>query len=931
MDEEKIIEQRQKKLVNFFKEKQAWIYVLLIVALVLGGYIRSLPMQDHSQGKIPSFSSFVFSPSKNFGGTPGLRDITTNTWTLGPDLDPFLFLRNAREIVEHGYLPTMDYMRNYPVGFDTSVETKLLPYMIVYTYKFLSYFSSDVTVDYAGVVFPVISFLFTIIIFFFFVKELFSFESQEKNKANIIAIVATFFMIVIPVFLSRTVAGIPEKESAAFFFMFLSFWTFLRAWKTKNTSHAVVYSLFTGIATALMGLVWGGVVYILVTIAVAGFIAFILNRVDFRQFIAYSVWLISSIIMLLLTTNKFSLADFFSSVDSALATMVFMILLVHFAIWKTGLSKLKVISKIKLSKTMTSLVIALGLVVVISSIAFGPGFIIEKISSINQMMFKPVTGRWSVTVAENKQPYFVEWVGSFGPMYKNIPIIFWLFFIGSALLFNYMLKDLRKRDSAFLTMLYILFFFGMVFSRYSAQSIFNGENFLSKIFYYGSVLLLAGYLIYYENKYKKEGKEGFENINFELIFLFALLALTLFTARSAVRLIMVLGPIAPIFSSYLTVDVVYKFFRTKDQTNKVIFGVAALIIVIISLFAFYNFYNQIKAEAYSFVPSIYTNQWQKAMQWVRNETPTDAVFAHWWDYGYWLQSIGNRATVTDGGNFIVYWNYLSGRLVLTGDNQKDSLEFLYSHNATHLLIDSTDIGKYTAFSSIGSDKSGWDRFAWIPTLESDSSQTQETRNGTIRVYQGGSAIDGDIVYENNGTKINLPGQKAAIIGIIVQTTKTNTSEMFNQPKAVYYYQGRQIEIPLRYVYFNNRFVDFGSGLEACIYIIQKVYSNSQGGLSIDNTGSIIYISPKVLKGYLAQKYLLNDPFKKFPNFELVHSEPAIYIESLNSQGANLGEFTMIQGSLQGPIKIWEINYTGNETYNPEYVRTTIPDYIDWEF
>jgi len=66
-----------------------------------------------------------------------------------------------------------------------------------------------------------------------------------------------------------------------------------------------------------------------------------------------------------------------------------------------------------------------------------------------------------------------------------------------------------------------------------------------------------------------------------------------------------------------------------------------------------------------------------------------------------LQSIGERATVLDGGNAIVYWNYLMGRHVLTGDNQKDALEFLYNHNTTHLLIDSSDIGKYGAYSSIG--------------------------------------------------------------------------------------------------------------------------------------------------------------------------------------------------------------------------------------
>ena len=141
-------------------------------------------------------------------------------------------------------------------------------------------------------------------------------------------------------------------------------------------------------------------------------------------------------------------------------------------------------------------------------------------------------------------------------------------------------------------------------------------------------------------------------------------------------------------------------------------GSLVILILILSLFSFWTYYNSVKVQAYSFIPSQYNQQWQKAMEWVRNETPENAVFGHWWDYGYWVQSIGNRATVVDGGNAITYWNYLMGRYVLTGDNQHDALEVLYNHDTTHFLIDSTDIGKYGAYSQIGSDEN-FDRLSWF--------------------------------------------------------------------------------------------------------------------------------------------------------------------------------------------------------------------------
>ena len=64
---------------------------------------------------------------------------------------------------------------------------------------------------------------------------------------------------------------------------------------------------------------------------------------------------------------------------------------------------------------------------------------------------------------------------------------------------------------------------------------------------------------------------------------------------------------------------------------------------------------------------------------------------------------------------------------MTSKNETETLEFLYSHNTTHFLIDSTDIGKYPAFASIGSNEKG-DRYSYIPTLLKDNSQASEKKN-----------------------------------------------------------------------------------------------------------------------------------------------------------------------------------------------------------
>jgi len=44
---------------------------------------------------------------------------------------------------------------------------------------------------------------------------------------------------------------------------------------------------------------------------------------------------------------------------------------------------------------------------------------------------------------------------------------------------------------------------------------------------------------------------------------------------------------------------------------------------------------------------ISTNDWLDTLSWIKNNTPQDSVFASWWDYGYWISTMGGRASLSD--------------------------------------------------------------------------------------------------------------------------------------------------------------------------------------------------------------------------------------------------------------------------------------------
>ena len=50
--------------------------------------------------------------------------------------------------------------------------------------------------------------------------------------------------------------------------------------------------------------------------------------------------------------------------------------------------------------------------------------------------------------------------------------------------------------------------------------------------------------------------------------------------------------------------------------------------------------------------SVVHGDWPHALNWIKNNTPYDSVFFSWWDYGYWITSIGDRISLADNATLI---------------------------------------------------------------------------------------------------------------------------------------------------------------------------------------------------------------------------------------------------------------------------------------
>lgn len=864
------VKEPAKKAFDFLNQKKVLTIIVLTLLIV----------------------TLIFTASIRSSNISNLKDVTTGEY-LTADLDAFYFLRLAEILDENGSYSEYDVMR-YP-SLHLPFSNELLPRALVFTYKILNTFSDNVTLRFTDVIYPVIFFVLGILVFFFLILRL--------TKSKVAALLSSFFLAIIPAYLFRTMAGVSDHEPLgmfAFFLALLAFVVSMQMIEKKNSwKLAIILGVVTGFFTVFNIAAWSGVAaFTLLVIPLTVALLWITNKNkneegkhNLKEYLLFYIfWFISFISLgFIFHYPTRAIISLILNIRGIIIPAVLIFIIIDYILINLKNRKLKdKLEKIGKYRIIVSLVLSIIFVFIVSLI-FNQSIGVS-ISVIIQNILRPFGGgRVGETVAENALPYTADVIGQFGKLF------FWLFIVGASIVGIEFAKGIGKKKNKFIfSLLWVLTIFAIFFHRYSTASIFNGESFISKFFYIGSIIILFGYLIWvYFNDHLKTKSENV--IILVLTFFMALAGI------SAIRLIFILAPVVCLLAVYSIIRTYEYAKKTKEEIIKVVLYAAIIGILILLIFTSVSYIKNIKGQAPQ-IGSSANVQWQYAMEWVRNNTQPGEIFVHWWDYGYWVQYMGERPTVTDGGHGNAYWDHLIGRYLLTTPNPETALSFMKAQNVSYLLIDPTDIGKYSAFSSIGSAENEKDRFSFIPTMVSSASQIQETKNGTIRIYNGGYGLDEDIVYELDGKKTFIPVENSGIGGIIIE--KENGE--FQQPIAAYIYNGNQINIPMRYLYYNGKLYDFKNGTNSGVYMIPQI-SQVSSGLQLDEEGALIYFSSRTIESLVAQLYLMNDPKEIYEGVELAHSEPdplETYLEMYG--GMNLNEFFYFNG-LRGPLKIWEVN------------------------
>jgi len=785
------------------------------------------------------------------------------------ELDSYFFFRYSKLLLEQGSLPATDFMRYVPEGASTASNV-FFPQTLVFFYKVAHAIFPNLSQIEWHIIYPPVITIVSFVFFFLFVRELLN--------SNRIAFLATAFIAVIPAYMQRTGAGFADHEAVAMLWLFISLWLFVLAWKSDSWKKFMPLAAVSGIFAGALAASWGG--YILFISSIVLFV------------LAYTI-LTDKSKAPLLKLLPFGVAYFFSGayfwaqpltsfakqIPNILLFVTLMFLFVH-----TFLQKLPKVRELKIPYPITSLLVT-------AAIALPANFILglADLGGFVTALTKEGAARHFFTVSENAQPYFLGgWWDSFG-------WIFLLGFLGSILFFYKIFQPeeiSRYKLHFYAAGAYIVFFLAFIFGRLAPGG-GAGVQFLSSTYLYwiAGFLILLG-IIYFVAYYKDQAHLKNISDKWPWLFLAITLLIVFLAARGQIRLLFATVPIIAI-SAGIFVSEIIDWVKQKSSLVKY-FALAAILVFALLSFGIAANTSMIQ-NRYS--GSIVTGQWGDSMDWIRNNTEEDSVFAHWWDYGYMTIVVGERAAVTDGGNQ-KGWNHQSGRYFLTGKDDTSTLTYLKTHNVTHILISEEEIPKYHAFSFIGSDET-LDRQSTIGVFKSE--QSREVRNGTAVIYTGGWVLDKDYVLD----KLVLPKDGAFVGGFTIMADDSGI--LTEAPIAHVIHNGQQIDLRVSCVIVqqSKARMEFETNenetLNGCIVFIPSYIDQTQA----NPVGGILWLSEKVYDTNLARWY--------------IYGEEPSYLKKVYDDGTPLAIY---RGSLIGPIKIWELNYPGNITADPFYLQSS---------
>ena len=516
------------------------------------------------------------------------------------EYDPFFNYRATQFIVENGipaYLDWHDDMSWYPMGRDVaSTSQPMLHITAAISYQIFG--AGSELYDFT-IMFPVVIGSATAIVMFAIVRTI------GGTTAGLLA--SLFFAISVPI-LYRGLIGWFKSEPLGIFYGLLGIYFFLSGIKSNNGKNSLVRLVAGGVIIGLGISSWGGIQFFILPLTL-----FFLALPFFRKDKKFLMWALPIFTFsLLASTSMFEIADstFLLSTESGSS----------YGLYKFSGTD-DVIASIGYGSAVLIGMTAIAMIILM----------IQKISQKHQV-------RNGVAVLAVTTIIGIAVLSS---GFVDLPEYRYVNALNPFLTTTDPLTDSVSEHSTPTMKITFIFF--------SIMIVFAG---------------IGAWLIF-QNKVNRSIKIKTDMVVFALITglvgVYASAAFVRAEIFAAFSIIILSSIGISILASKILERKIFKDYTiTAKATTKVAF-VGVIIILLALPLALPLDENMVISATFppailtanaNLSPTFVTNDWKDAMQWLKENTPKDAVVASWWDYGYYITTLGERKTLADNATLM---------------------------------------------------------------------------------------------------------------------------------------------------------------------------------------------------------------------------------------------------------------------------------------
>ncbi len=574
------------------------------------------------------------------------------------ETDAYFYYWQAELISEHGHLPARDMHRWLPVGRDLGQTLNLYGYVLAYAHKAVAAVFSKVTLYHVTVYLPVICFCVGLAGLCLFLYHIYG---------PLFSSVVGVLLATLPGSIERSAAGFGDRDAFCLMLGLLAVLSYLAARHAETRRSRLIWTLTSGCFVFLGGISWEGFGVFTSIIILVEIWRFLTSERE-EEFGLYALWVLLFVPTLYLVSPAYRNGYGFAEHLFAFVLVPPVVLLGLRALRKQLLVR---------SEKLRSHAPTLSLVLILASLAITLVYVWGQLDTFADttvpLSKKPVMQ----AMTELRAPHARYWTARYGCV-----------FIVGSLGFVLIPFSLWKKRGLFLSIPLALFT-ATSFYRASLENVW-GESFGNALFGSAIVVCLLILMFFPWQRKNSEGPSELVSIAFTVWFI-AWVALS----RDAKRYDFFIG-VALAFGAATFIGTFSKIVLNKIRVRtkyphslRYLRGsITALLLIVVMFFPspFGHANRSIYAATRMRKALPGRTVIAEAFRWMNSNLPRDAIVAADWRYGSQLNVLAGVKTIIDQDTYIQDWIHLYHKHVVYSRTQREALEFLKTHGATHLML-----------------------------------------------------------------------------------------------------------------------------------------------------------------------------------------------------------------------------------------------------